>query len=90
MQLDESCIYITGILLKRLISFVHILFNYICQNRIFSSRKLICPSSYNGTAVGTCYGMSLKLNVIEDEKHYFNKLSIYVMISVNEDKNSYE
>ena len=38
--------YITGIILKRLISFVHILFNYICQNRIFASNKLICPSSY--------------------------------------------
>ena len=35
---------ITGIILKRLISLVHILFNYICQNRIFASNKLICPS----------------------------------------------
>ena len=43
MQLDGSSIYITGIILKRLISFLHILFNYIWQNRIFSSHRLILP-----------------------------------------------
>ena len=54
IQLDEcsTCIYITGILLKRLIHFRHILFNYFCQNRIFSSSKLICPSSVNIVYVG--------------------------------------
>ena len=44
IQLDESSIYITGIIFKQLISFVHILFNDICQNRIFAFSKLICPS----------------------------------------------
>ena len=46
IQLYESHIHITGIILKRLIYFLHILFNYICQNRILSSHWLICPSSH--------------------------------------------
>ena len=44
IQSDESYIYITDIILKWLISFLHIVFNYICQNHIFSSHKLICTS----------------------------------------------
>ena len=38
IQLYESYIYITGIILKQLISFVHIVFNYICPNRICVSK----------------------------------------------------
>ena len=44
--------------MKRLISFVHILFNYICQIRIFASSKVICPS----TAV--MFGMVIDNNSI--------------------------
>ena len=43
IQLAERSTYITGIILKRFISFSHILFNYIYQNCISSSHKLKRP-----------------------------------------------
>ena len=48
IQLDDNSfyMYITGIILKRFISFLHILFNYIFQNRILSSHELIRPSMF--------------------------------------------
>ena len=55
-----EAIYITGIILKQLISFMHILFNYICQNRIFVSSKLICPSTiqcFSATSFSVMYIM---------------------------------
>ena len=33
-QLDATSIYITDIIVKDFLFFLHMLFNYICQNRI--------------------------------------------------------